>query len=54
MFMENLLYVLHYVEYFISLFSLSLFKVFIYSFIRGTQREAVTQAEGEAGSPQGA
>ena len=30
------------------------FKDFIYSFMRDTQREAETQAEGEAGSSQGA
>ena len=30
------------------------FKDFIYLFIRDTQREAETQAEGEAGSMQGA
>ena len=30
------------------------FKGFIYLFMRDTQREAETQAEGEAGSPQGA
>ena len=30
------------------------FKDFIYLFMRDRRREAVTQAEGEAGSPQGA
>ena len=30
------------------------FKAFIYLFMRDTQREAETQAEGEAGSMQGA
>ena len=34
--------------------SVKLFKYFIYLFMRGTEREAETQAEGEAGSMQGA
>ena len=34
-------------------FFLFFFKKFIYLFMRGTHREAETQAEGKAGSPQG-
>ena len=40
-------------SYFYFLFLL-FFKDFIYLFLRDTQREAETQAEGEAVSPQGA
>ena len=39
-------------SYFYFLFLL-FFKDFIYLFLRDTQREAETQAEGEAGSMQG-
>ena len=37
-----------------SLFFLRFFKNFIYLFMRDTERKAETQAEGEAGSMQGA
>ena len=37
-----------------ELYNLIFFKDFIYLFMRDTEREAETQAEGEAGSMQGA
>ena len=36
-----------------KIYSFFFFKIFIYLFMRDTQREAETQAEGEAGSMQG-
>ena len=45
----------HMIELLINFLLLySLFKDFIYLFMRDTEREAETQAEGEAGSLQGA
>ena len=44
----------HYIIFIIFYFYLFIFKDFIYLFMRDTEREGKTQAEGEAGSMQGA
>ena len=51
---ETVFFFYFFINYFFLKIHLSFFKDFIYLFMRDTHREAETQAEGEAGSMQGA